>query len=88
MVPVDVLRFEATDDGHAVLVARWSVQRGSDSAALAGGETACDESSGAEPARIVAALSTCVDRLAGDIAAGVARASGVAAATAAGEPAK
>jgi uncharacterized lipoprotein YmbA len=73
-VPVDVLRFEATADGHAVLVARWSVQRGSDSAAVAGAETVCDESAGADPAQIVSALSLCVDRLAEDITAGLAAA--------------
>lgn len=70
-VPVDVLRFEATDDGRAVLLARWSVQRPSDGSALAAGETRCDEGSGSDPARIVAALSLCVDRLADEIAAGV-----------------
>jgi uncharacterized lipoprotein YmbA len=70
-VPVDVLRFEATTDGRAVLVARWSVQRTTDSVVVAGGESSFEENAGQDPAEIVAALSRCIDRLAEAIAAGV-----------------
>ena len=70
-VPVDVLRFEATADGHAVLVARWSVQRVSDGVTVAGAESTFEESAGRDPAAIVDALSRCIDRLAEAIAAGV-----------------
>lgn len=71
-VPVDVLRFEATSDGRAVLVARWSVQRTKDSVTVAGGESTFEEDAGSSPDEIVAALSRCTDRLAEAIAAGVA----------------
>lgn len=71
-VPVDVLRFEATSDGRAVLVARWSVQRGSDSSTVAGGESTFEENVGKDPAEVVAGLSRCIDRLAEAIAAGMA----------------
>lgn len=67
-VPVDVLRFEATEDGRAVLVARWSVARSSDDVVVAGSELHCDETAGEDPALIVDALSRCVDRLAEAIA--------------------
>lgn len=71
-VPVDVLRFEATTDGHAVLVARWSVAPATDGAApIAGGQFSCDETAGADAALVVDALSRCVDRLADAIAGAV-----------------
>lgn len=70
-VPVDVLRFEATADGHAVLVARWSVTRSSDDLVVAGAELVCEEKAGDDPALIVDALSRCVDRLAEAIAVAV-----------------
>jgi uncharacterized protein len=70
-VPVDVLRFEATEDGRAVLVARWSVARNSDDAVVAGSELVCEETAGGDPALIVDALSRCVDRLAEAVAAAI-----------------
>ncbi len=73
-VPVDVLRFEATSDGRAVLVARWTVQRTKDGVVLAGAESVLEETAGNDPALVVDALSRCVDRLADAIAAAVARA--------------
>jgi uncharacterized protein len=73
-VPVDVLRFEATSDGRAVLVARWTVQRAKDGVVVAGAESVLEEQAGADPALVVDALSRCVDRLADAIAAAVVRA--------------
>jgi uncharacterized lipoprotein YmbA len=67
-VPVDVLRFEATSDGRAVLVARWSVERTSDGRVMAGAQSVLEETAGGDPAVIVDALSRCVDRLADAIA--------------------
>jgi len=67
-VPVDVLRFEATEGGRAVLVARWSVARSSDDVVVAGAELVCEEAAGSDPTMIVDALSRCVDRLAEVIA--------------------
>ena len=72
-VRVDVLRFEATTDGRAVLVARWSVARASDGQTVAGAESAFEESAGSDPVLVVDALSRCVDRLAETIAAAVTR---------------
>lgn len=73
-VPVDVLRFEATADGRAVLVARWSVERTKDGAVVAGAESVLEETAGNDAALVVDALSRCVDRLADAIAAAVVRA--------------
>jgi len=70
-VPVDVLRFEATVDGRAVLVARWSVTRVSDGKVVAGAESVFEETAGDDPVLIVDALSRCVDRLADAIATAV-----------------
>lgn len=67
-VPVDVLRFEATTGGQAVLVARWSIERASDSRSVAGEQFTCDEPGGSEAVELVEALSRCLDRLAGEIA--------------------
>jgi len=70
-VPVDVLRFEATPDNHAVLVARWSIERLADNRVVGGAQSVFDEAAGTDPALIVDALSRCIDRLADAIAAGV-----------------
>jgi uncharacterized lipoprotein YmbA len=70
-VPVDVLRFEALSDGRAVLVARWSVERTSDGATVAGAQTSCEQPGGADATLIVDAMSRCVDELAAKIAAAV-----------------
>jgi len=70
-VPVDVLRFEATNDGRVVLVARWSVARASSGEVLAGAESVFEETAGDDPVLIVDALNRCVDRLAEAIATGV-----------------
>lgn len=67
-VPVDVLRFEATTDGRAVLVARWGIEPVGASGASASTESTCDEAAGSDPALVVDALSRCVDRLADAIA--------------------
>ncbi len=67
-VPIDVLRFEATTDGRAVLVARWSVGRTSDGRLVAGDQFSCDETAGTDAAALVDALSRCLDRLAGEVA--------------------
>ncbi|MFN2378049.1 MAG: membrane integrity-associated transporter subunit PqiC [Candidatus Binatia bacterium] len=67
-VPVDVLRFEATDDGRAVLVARWSIERTSDGRVVAGGQSVLEETGGTDAVLIVDALNRCIDRLADDIA--------------------
>lgn len=71
-VPVDVLRFEATADGRAVLDARWSVARTSDGFVLGGMQSVFEETAGADPAMIVDALNRCIDRLADAIATAVA----------------
>lgn len=71
-VPVDVLRFEATTDGRAMLVARWSVARTSDGRAVATEQFTCEEPGGADAAALVDALSRCVDRLTAEIAAALA----------------
>ncbi len=73
-VPVDVLRFEATSDGRAVLDARWSVEVASSGAVIAGTESVFEETAGSDPASIVEALNRCVDRLADAIATAVANA--------------
>lgn len=70
-VPVDVLRFEALGDGRAVLVARWSVERTADGVVVAGTQSSCEQTGGADPALIVEAMSRCVDQLAGKIAAAI-----------------
>lgn len=70
-VRVDVLRFEATTDGRAVLVARWAVVRASDGQTVAGAESVFEETAGSDPVLVVDALSRCVDRLAETIAAAV-----------------
>lgn len=67
-VPVDVLRFEATGDGRAVLVARWSIERTSDGQLVAGGHSVFEETAGDDAVLIVDALNRCIDRLADDIA--------------------
>jgi uncharacterized lipoprotein YmbA len=77
-IPVNVLKFEATADGRAILVARWSVERASDGAIVAGAQSSFEESAGSDPALIVDALSRCVDRLADAIAQGVTSQAGVA----------
>lgn len=71
-VPVDVLRFEATTDGRAVLVARWGIEPLAGGAPSSSTETTCDEQAGSDPGLVVDALSRCVDRLADAIAAGLA----------------
>lgn len=81
-VPVDVLRFEATSDGRAVLVARWSVERTRDGRVMAGAQSVLEETAGGDPALVVDALSRCVDRLADAIAAAVIRAAEASAAPA------
>ena len=81
-VPVDVLRFEATADGHAVLVARWSVMRKSDGEVVASAESVLEETAGDDPVLIVDALSRCVDRLADAIAVALTGPTAVAAPTA------
>ncbi|MFN2427074.1 MAG: membrane integrity-associated transporter subunit PqiC [Candidatus Binatia bacterium] len=70
-IPVDVLRFEATADGRAILVARWSVERVSNGEVVAGTESVFEETAGNDPVLIVDALSRCVDRLAETIATAV-----------------
>lgn len=67
-VPVDILRFEATGDGRAVLVARWSIERTSDNLVVAGGHSVFEETAGEDAVLIVDALNRCIDRLADDIA--------------------
>jgi uncharacterized protein len=73
-VPVDVLRFEATSDGRAVLVARWSVEREATGTMIASTESVLEETAGSDPAIVVDALNRCIDRLADAIAAAVAQA--------------
>jgi len=70
-VPVDVLRFEATSDGRAVLDARWSVEVAATGAVIAGTESVFEETAGTDPASIVGALNRCIDRLADAIATAV-----------------
>jgi uncharacterized protein len=75
-VPVDVLRFEATSDGRAVLDARWSVEDVTHARVLYSTESVFEESAGSEatgsqPEKIVDALSRCIDRLAEAIAVAV-----------------
>lgn len=69
-IPVNVLRFEATADGRAVLVARWSVERTSDGKVVASAQSVFEENAGSDPAAIVDALSRCLDNLAEAIAQG------------------
>lgn len=73
-VPVSVLRFEATTDGRAVLVARWSVEDAGSGRSVATAESSFEEAAGGDAAEMVDALSRCVDRLAETIAAAVAKA--------------
>lgn len=71
-VPVDVLRFEATSDGRAVLVVRWSVQRTSDAQTMAATESVIEEQTGLEPEAVVDGLNRCVERLAETLATAIA----------------
>lgn len=73
-VPVDVLQFEATSDGRAVLVARWSVESTTGGRAVAGKQSVFEEKTADDPAAIVEALNRCVDRLADAIAVAIANA--------------
>lgn len=71
-VPVDVLRFEATEDGKAMLVARWSVESTANGSVSGATESSFEETAGTDPGAIVDAMSRCIDRFAETIAAAVA----------------
>jgi uncharacterized protein len=70
-VPVDVLRFEATSDGRAVLDARWSVEDVASNRVLYSTESVIEETAGGDATTVVDALNRCIDRLADAIAAAV-----------------
>ncbi|HYB98953.1 MAG TPA: PqiC family protein [Candidatus Limnocylindrales bacterium] len=72
-VPVDVVRFEPTTDGRAVLVARWRIEDALTRRLLVSHESRIEEPVGGhDTAATVAALNRAIDRLAADIARAIA----------------
>jgi uncharacterized lipoprotein YmbA len=75
-VAVEVLRFERTAKGTVELAARWTIERGSDRARLLTEETRVSQPiQGVETRAAVAALSSALVVLSGQIASAVRRAS-------------